>query len=97
MANKVSSIRPRDLRFDDDEDDDDWFDDDEDVESVLDPINAYIVFSDTLQSISANDPNKFKALTETLDFQQQTMMQNLMQLAEQERAKAAAAAAAGAT
>ena len=43
-------LQSRDLRFDDDSDgDDDWFDDDEDVETVLDPINPYIVYSDTLQ------------------------------------------------
>eukprot|EP00959_Pyramimonas_sp_CCMP1952_P379403 7947135-Pyramimonas_sp.AAC.2 len=32
------------------------------------------------QSISANDPAKFKALTESLDFQQQAALHNIVQV-----------------
>jgi hypothetical protein len=91
MQDRVSSIRGKNFRFEEESDDEDWFDDDEDVETVLDPINPYIVCSDTLQSISVNDPNKFKAMTEAMDPAQQQVWQHVMQLADQERAKLAAA------
>eukprot|EP00238_Polyblepharides_amylifera_P009572 CAMPEP_0196574476 /NCGR_PEP_ID=MMETSP1081-20130531/4181_1 /TAXON_ID=36882 /ORGANISM="Pyramimonas amylifera, Strain CCMP720" /LENGTH=172 /DNA_ID=CAMNT_0041892505 /DNA_START=189 /DNA_END=707 /DNA_ORIENTATION=- len=93
LTRALKQQQAREMRFggndEDSDSDDDWGQMDDDAETALDNIDAHIIFGDTMTAISANDSLRFQALTSALDFQQQSMLHSLMNVAEQKRQLAA--------
>ncbi|GLT74887.1 hypothetical protein SLA2020_466520 [Shorea laevis] len=72
---------------DDDYDTDDDFSDDEELQSLIDDVDPFVFFVDTVKVMQASDPLRFQNLTQTLDFHYQARANGVAQHAEQRRAE----------
>jgi len=76
-----------------DDDDDDDFEIEEELGLVtpLDNVNPYIVFKNALNTFQVQNPALYEAATENLDLDQQTLLMDVLRVAEAQANEAAAA------
>ncbi|KAK9818968.1 hypothetical protein WJX74_009075 [Apatococcus lobatus] len=87
LAKEAAKIKKKHTEEEEGESEEEWTDEEDEFHSPLEDVNPYIHFSDCLQHLQTSNPQRFQALTSTLDAHAQPLLQGVLQYAEEVRRK----------